>query len=199
MTTKREVWVLENGLGEPIQSARAKGEMGDLRRIRNVASERLVRYVPGLYEQAAKEAQARAIELQGEPAVLAAQVMRLTEERDEARDWVRKLTSTERVLTCVYCGHAYPPGTPEHGAEVLTAHVVVCEKHPMRATQARLAEIESALDAIAKSPHLFDLWLDAPGEYACCSTDEKHEETADTAAGALLAFARSLGWKGPDQ
>ncbi len=41
-------------------------------------------------------------------------------ERDEARAWVRRLTADSRVLTCVYCGHAYPPGSPEHGAEVLT-------------------------------------------------------------------------------
>ncbi len=134
MTARREVWVKENGLSEPLQSAldpkRIKARPG--------TSERVVRYVPELYEQAAKEAQARVIELQGEPAVLAAQVMQLTEEREEAREWVRKLTSTERVLTCVYCGHAYPPGTPEHGAEVLTAHVAVCEKHPMQAMRDKL-------------------------------------------------------------
>ncbi len=36
-------------------------------------------------------------------------------------------------ITCVYCGLAYPPGTPSHGAQVLTDHIRVCEKHPMRA------------------------------------------------------------------
>lgn len=60
-------------------------------------------------------------------------------ERDEARDWVRRLTAESRVLTCVYCGHAYPPGSPEHGAEVLTEHIKTCEKHPMRALEAELA------------------------------------------------------------
>lgn len=35
------------------------------------------------------------------------------------------------VLTCVYCGHAYPQGTPPHGAKVLTDHIKVCAKHPM--------------------------------------------------------------------
>lgn len=76
----------------------------------------------------------------------------LQAERDEARDWVRKLTSTECTLTCVYCGHAYPPGTPDHGAEVLTAHIAQCEKHPMRAVllaktraEARVLELEEAL------------------------------------------------------
>lgn len=36
------------------------------------------------------------------------------------------------TLTCVYCGHAYPEGTPPHGSKVLTDHIKVCEKHPMR-------------------------------------------------------------------
>jgi hypothetical protein len=64
---------------------------------------------------------------------LALQVPELTRERDDARQWVRDLTSTERVLTCIYCGHAYPPGTPAHGTPVLTAHIEECEKHPLRA------------------------------------------------------------------
>jgi hypothetical protein len=33
------------------------------------------------------------------------------QERDEARAWVRRLTSETRVLTCAFCGQAYPPGT----------------------------------------------------------------------------------------
>lgn len=66
---------------------------------------------------------------------------RLLAERDEARAWVRRLTAAERVLTCVYCGQAYPPGTPDHGADVLTAHVRVCEKHPMREVEAELARL----------------------------------------------------------
>ena len=37
-----------------------------------------------------------------------------------------------RILTCVYCGHEYPQGTPSSGAEVLTEHIRQCEKHPMR-------------------------------------------------------------------
>jgi hypothetical protein len=70
---------------------------------------------------------------------LASSAKQLERERDEAREWVRRLTAESRVLTCVYCGHAYPPGSPEHGAEVLTEHIKVCEKHPMRALEAELA------------------------------------------------------------
>ena len=35
------------------------------------------------------------------------------------------------ILTCVYCGHAYPEGTPPHGSKVLTDHIAICPKHPM--------------------------------------------------------------------
>jgi hypothetical protein len=37
----------------------------------------------------------------------------------------------ENIVTCVYCGHAYPAGTPTHGAEVLKAHIAECPQHPM--------------------------------------------------------------------
>lgn len=63
----------------------------------------------------------------------------LKSERDEAREWVRKLAAETRVLTCVYCGHSYPPGTPEHGAETLTAHIKACAKHPMRVLEVVIA------------------------------------------------------------
>jgi hypothetical protein len=66
-------------------------------------------------------------------------------ERDEAREWVRKVTRDSRVLTCVYCAHTYPPGSPTHGAEELTAHIRVCEKHPMRAAERELAELRESL------------------------------------------------------
>lgn len=40
--------------------------------------------------------------------------------------------SEQVVVTCVFCGLAYGPGTPTHGAEVLVEHIRVCKKHPMR-------------------------------------------------------------------
>lgn len=60
-------------------------------------------------------------------------------ERAEARDWVRRLTEEQRVLTCAFCGEAYPPGTPETNHERLTAHVDVCAKHPAAKLRARVA------------------------------------------------------------
>jgi hypothetical protein len=49
----------------------------------------------------------------------------------------------QNVLTCVYCGHAYPPGSPTHSAEVLTAHVAECPKHPMAAVIRDRAELRA--------------------------------------------------------
>jgi len=48
------------------------------------------------------------------------------------------------TLTCVYCGMAYPEGTPPHGSKVLTDHIKVCEKHPMRKLRKALADMVGA-------------------------------------------------------
>jgi len=49
------------------------------------------------------------------------------------------------TLTCVYCGMAYPEGTPPHGSQVLTDHIKACEKHPMRQAEATIKKLRSAL------------------------------------------------------
>ena len=53
----------------------------------------------------------------------------------------------DRVLTCVYCGHEYPAGTPASGSDVaaLTDHIKVCDKHPMRAAEAKISRLRSAM------------------------------------------------------
>ena len=51
----------------------------------------------------------------------------------------------ERVLTCVYCGHEYPQGSPTWGHKVLTDHIAECEKHPMRAVILERDRLRSAL------------------------------------------------------
>jgi len=50
-----------------------------------------------------------------------------------------------RVLTCVYCGQEYPQETPAWGNEVLTEHIRVCPKHPMRKAEADIALLRGAL------------------------------------------------------
>jgi hypothetical protein len=51
------------------------------------------------------------------------------------------------TLTCVYCGQEYPAGTPASGSDVtvLTDHIKVCEKHPMRKAEAKIAKLRAAL------------------------------------------------------
>lgn len=38
----------------------------------------------------------------------------------------------QTIVTCVYCGHEYPEGTPTSQHELLTEHIKVCKKHPMK-------------------------------------------------------------------
>lgn len=55
------------------------------------------------------------------------------------------MNQSERVVTCVYCGMAYPDGTPRHGSEILTEHIKVCPKHPMREAEQKIARLRKAL------------------------------------------------------
>ena len=48
-------------------------------------------------------------------------------------------------LTCVYCGMAYPEGTPPYGAQILTDHIKICEKHPLRKAEATIFKLRAAL------------------------------------------------------
>lgn len=70
-------------------------------------------------------------------------------EVDGLQDEVNKLQAGN-VLTCVYCGHAYPPGSPDHGAEVLTTHIKVCPKHPMGVVMRENETLKSMLDRLCE-------------------------------------------------
>jgi hypothetical protein len=50
-----------------------------------------------------------------------------------------------RILTCIYCGHEYPQDTPAWGDQILTDHIKVCEKHPMRKLEADKNKLREAL------------------------------------------------------
>lgn len=69
----------------------------------------------------------------------------LEQQRNDARDWVARLQKQTQTLTCVYCGQEYPPGSPTHGSAVLTEHIKVCAKHPMRAVEERCTKLRAAL------------------------------------------------------
>ncbi len=53
-----------------------------------------------------------------------------------------------RVLTCVYCGHEYPQNTPAWNDDVLTEHIRLCPKHPMRKVEADATMLRAALAGI---------------------------------------------------
>ena len=50
-----------------------------------------------------------------------------------------------RVITCVYCGQAYPQDTPTWGDAILTEHIKVCEKHPMRKAEEKIRDLRELI------------------------------------------------------
>jgi hypothetical protein len=58
---------------------------------------------------------------------------------------MKKPEPDKSVVTCVYCGHQYPEGTPTAKHDLLTAHIKACEKHPMRGAEARIEKLRKAL------------------------------------------------------
>jgi len=57
-------------------------------------------------------------------------------------------TCSPSVVTCVYCGHEYPDGTPTAKHDLLTSHIKVCEKHPMREAESRIERLRKALSEL---------------------------------------------------
>lgn len=55
-----------------------------------------------------------------------------------------------RIVTCVYCGQEYPDGTHTSGATVLTEHIKVCEKHPMRDLEQQLTAANARISELKK-------------------------------------------------
>ena len=79
-------------------------------------------------------------------------------ERDAARQFAEEaarryndLLAETRVLRCAFCDAVYPDGTPATQADALTAHVMVCEKHPMRGAEKRAEQAEAALHWIERN------------------------------------------------
>jgi hypothetical protein len=54
----------------------------------------------------------------------------------------------KNTLTCVYCGESYPEETPSHGTQILTDHIKICDKHPLRASEAKVVRLRTALAAL---------------------------------------------------
>lgn len=54
-------------------------------------------------------------------------------------------TQETNVVTCVYCGHQYPDGTPTAKHALLSEHIKVCDKHPMREAEQKIHRLQAAL------------------------------------------------------
>lgn len=61
------------------------------------------------------------------------------------------------ILTCVYCGMAYPEGTPPHGAQILTDHIKICKMHPMRKAEAHVALLRKAIVGLVGAESIEEL------------------------------------------
>lgn len=75
-------------------------------------------------------------------------------EIERLRKWVDNLQD-DRVVTCVYCGHEYPPGTGTAQEIILTNHIKNCPDHPLRAAESEIerlraenAELKSILESV---------------------------------------------------
>jgi len=75
---------------------------------------------------------------------------KLEEDNKKLVQWVADLQSG-LYINCVYCGHRYPPGTPDVRDNILYEHIKICPKHPLAHALAeieRLSEVEDKLDAL---------------------------------------------------
>lgn len=63
------------------------------------------------------------------------------EEIQRLRKWVADLQDGMYV-NCIYCGHRYPPGTPESRDRALYEHIKTCPKHPLSKALDRIKELE---------------------------------------------------------
>jgi len=88
------------------------------------------------------------VDLQAENARLRAEIERLQRER-------MAIQASERALTCVYCGHVYPPGTPTTNHQLLRDHVAVCPQHPAAEYRREVERLKDMLSADQASLEMF--------------------------------------------
>lgn len=69
----------------------------------------------------------------------------VSEKLKDAADEIERLRDS-RIVTCVYCGHVYPNGTPTAQHELLTQHIAQCEKHPLRAAEIEIRKLRNQLN-----------------------------------------------------
>jgi hypothetical protein len=63
------------------------------------------------------------------------------------------------TLTCAYCGDECPEGAPPHGSQILTDHIKICQKHPMREAETKIKKLRAALVGLLGAETKQDLEL----------------------------------------
>jgi hypothetical protein len=61
------------------------------------------------------------------------------------RKWVGDLQDGMYV-NCIYCGHRYPPGTPEARDKNLYQHICTCPKHPLSKALKEIDKLKADLE-----------------------------------------------------
>jgi len=77
-------------------------------------------------------------------------------ERERLLKERKAIQSQSCVLTCVYCGQAYPPGTPASNHDALTEHIKQCPRHPLAAALRENRELRRECDLLAAKLELLD-------------------------------------------
>lgn len=84
-------------------------------------------------------------------------------ERDRVNEkqYITDPAARDRVLTCAFCGQAYPEGTPTHKHEALAAHVRECPEHPVgienRKLTAELSALRERVEELANTGEQFNI------------------------------------------
>lgn len=100
----------------------------------------------------------------------------------------------QTVLTCVYCGHEYPAGTPAAGCDVatLTGHIATCERHPMRALEVEVQRLQREAAECFKAT--IETREEAWNRYISSKRANMPDTERDTFAFAYTAGGE--GWRG---
>jgi len=71
-------------------------------------------------------------------------VQDLQDEVSTLMQWVGDL-QTGLYVNCIYCGHRYPPETPDVRDQALYNHIKECQHHPLSKALAQIEELRNGL------------------------------------------------------
>lgn len=80
------------------------------------------------------------------------------EKTQTSYDWAQIIANhwhcNTQILHCAFCNQAYPPGTPDSQYELLSAHIRVCSKHPMRKVEAERDALRAQIHDLCHDMHV---------------------------------------------